>query len=52
MTVAELKKGVALLDETKDDIIIHVVQGFDGNYFILEKTLDCAVGREVIKLPD
>ena len=52
MTVAELKKGVALLDETKDNMIIHIVQGFDGNYFILEKTLDCAVGREVIKLPD
>ena len=52
MTVAELKKSVALLDETKDSMIIHVVQGYEGNYFILEKALDCAVGREVIKLPD
>jgi recombinational DNA repair protein RecR len=52
MTVAELKKGIALLDETKDNMIIHVVQGYEGNYFILEKTLDCAVGREVIKLPN
>lgn len=52
MTVAELKKGVALLDETRNDMIIHVVQGYEGNYFILEKTLDCAVGREVIKLPN
>ena len=52
MTVAELKKGIALLDETKDDMIIHVIKGFEGNYFILEKTLDCAIGREVIKLPD
>ena len=42
MTVAELKKGIALLDETKDNMIIHVVQGYEGNYLILEKTLDCA----------
>lgn len=53
MTVAELKKGIALLDKTKDNMIIHITQDFDGkNYFILEKTLDCAVGREVIKLPN
>ena len=52
MTVAELKKGIALLDETKDDMIIHTVCGYDGNYFILEKTLDCAKGREIIKLPN
>ena len=52
MTVAELKKGVALLDETRNDMIIHVVQGYEGNYFILEKTLYCALGREVIKLPN
>ena len=52
MTVAELKQSIALLDETKDNMIIHIVQGYEGSYFILEKTLDCAIGREVIKLPN
>ena len=52
MTVAELKNCIASLDETQNDMIIHVVQGYEGNYFILEKILDCAVGREVIKLPN
>lgn len=50
MIVAELKKAIALLDETKNDKIVHLVQGFEGVYFILEETLDCAEGREVIKI--
>ena len=50
MTVTELKKAITLLDETKNDKIVHLVQGFDGAYFILEETPDCAVGREIVKI--
>lgn len=50
MTVIELKKAISLLDETKNDKIVHLVQGFEGMYLILEETLDCAVGREVVKI--
>ena len=50
MTVKELREGLELLKDCPDNKIVHPVEGFDGMYFILEDKLDCAVGREIIKI--
>ena len=50
MTVKELRKGLELIKDYPDNKIVHPVEGFDGMYFILEDKLDCAVGREIIKI--
>ena len=50
ITVERLRAALNDLDDALNDRYIHVIQGFDGTYLILEKELDCREGREVIKI--
>lgn len=50
MTVKELRKVLELIKNCSDNKIVHLVEGFDGMYFILEDKLNCAVGREIVKI--
>lgn len=50
MTIKDLKQGLELIKNYPDNKIVHPVEGFDGMYFILEDKLDCAVGREIVKI--
>lgn len=50
ITVERLRAALNGLDDALNDRYIHVIQGFDGTYLILEEELDCREGREVIKI--
>lgn len=50
ITVEKLRTALNNLDDTLNNKYIHVVQGYEGTYFILEEELDCREGREVIKI--
>lgn len=52
MTIKELKESVSKLVNYPDDSFIHFKDGYEGTYAIIEKKLDDAVGREVIKISD
>lgn len=50
ITVERLRTALNNLDDSLNNKYIHVIQGFDGTYLILEEELDCREGREVIQI--
>ena len=50
ITVEELRTALNNLDDTLNNKYIHVVQGYEGTYLILEDKLDCRKGRIVVEI--
>jgi hypothetical protein len=50
ITVERLRTALNNLDDSLNNKYIHVIQGFDGTYLILEEELNCREGREVIQI--
>lgn len=50
ITVEKLRTALNNLDDTLNNKYIHVVQGYEGTYLILEDKLDCRKGRIVVKI--
>lgn len=50
ITVEELRTALNNLDDTLNNKCIHVIQGYEGTYLILEEKLGCQKGRETIQI--
>lgn len=50
ITVEKLRTALNNLDDTLNNKYIHVVQGYEGTYLILEDKLDCRKGRIVVEI--
>ena len=50
ITVEELRTALNNLDNTLNNKYIHVMQGYEGTYLVLEDKLGCRKGRIVVKI--